>query len=166
MMGLMELGQIERFAFHRGKPGLLLRIEHADRLGQFLLAQFVHFGEPFAVVPAALAVLADAVFTAPVFAAPFSPPWCRNSANFSAYSCRTAASCSCCRFVKPSSRTTSASWKACVLATWIAISCSRALLRTVENFRQFPRNFSFTLLEISANFDRISPEPVRTLFAR
>ena len=30
MMGLMELGQIEGFAFHRGKPGLLLGSEHAD----------------------------------------------------------------------------------------------------------------------------------------
>jgi hypothetical protein len=57
MMGLMELAQIERLALHRRKLGLLLRIEHADRLGQLFLPEVMQLVKSFAILTAGLAVL-------------------------------------------------------------------------------------------------------------
>jgi len=49
-VGPMELGHVERLAFHRGKPRLLLTVQHAGCLGKLFLAKFAHFAEAFAAV--------------------------------------------------------------------------------------------------------------------
>jgi len=48
--GLMELRQIERFAFHRGELRLLVRIQHTNRFGKFFLAKIMHRAEPVAAI--------------------------------------------------------------------------------------------------------------------